>query len=100
LRVVRSNWPNAVLVCEKCSRKLDGGFGPKGKTPLAKALRKYLGLKRNHKANGGVLDVRCLKICPKGAVTVVSGMTPHEWLLVEPGTDLGELAAILQIAPA
>jgi hypothetical protein len=28
--LVRSNWDHAVLVCRKCSKKLDGGFGPDG----------------------------------------------------------------------
>ena len=45
LKRVRSDWQGAVLVCGKCSKKLDGGFGKKGRTPLAKLLRKILGLK-------------------------------------------------------
>ena len=47
---VRSNWQNAVLVCRKCSKKLDGGFGPDGDERLAKALRKRLSLKKGRKA--------------------------------------------------
>ena len=31
---VRARWSRAVLVCGKCSRKLDGGFGPDGDQPL------------------------------------------------------------------
>ena len=37
---IRSNWERTLLVCGKCSRKVDGGFGPKGRTSLAKALRR------------------------------------------------------------
>ncbi|MFZ2983371.1 MAG: (2Fe-2S) ferredoxin domain-containing protein, partial [Sphingobium sp.] len=37
---VRSNWKTAILVCRKCSKKVDGGFGPKGNQPLGKALKK------------------------------------------------------------
>ena len=47
---VRARWSRAVLVCGKCSRKLDGGFGPDGDQPLTKALRKRLGLKKGPKA--------------------------------------------------
>lgn len=90
--IVRSNWTETVLVCGKCSRKLDGGFGPKGKTGLAKALRKHLGLRRGRKAGAGVVEVKCLGVCPKGAVTVIDGARPREWLLVPEGADLALLA--------
>ncbi|AJP71969.1 (2Fe-2S) ferredoxin domain-containing protein [Sphingomonas hengshuiensis] len=92
---VRSNWANAVLVCAKCSKKLDGGFGPKGKAPLAKALRKELGLKKGRKGAAGVVEVKCLGVCPRGAVTVVNGAQAREWLIVPEGADVAELAAEL-----
>lgn len=97
---VRSNWSNAVLVCSKCSKRLRGGFGPKGKTPLAKALRKHLQLKKGRKAATGIVEVKCLGVCPRGAVTVVDGAHPGSWLLVPPGADLDELAAEIGLAPA
>ncbi len=92
---VRSNWSNAVLVCSKCSKKLDGGFGPKRKTPLAKALRKHLGLKKGRKGAAGVVEVKCLGVCPRGAVTVINGAQAREWLLVPEGADLDAVAAEL-----
>jgi predicted metal-binding protein len=92
---VRSGWSNAVLVCAKCSKKLDGGFGPKGKTPLAKALRKHLGLKKGRKGAAGIVEVKCLGVCPRGAVTVVNGAASREWLLVPDGADLDGVAADL-----
>ena len=46
---VRSNWQQAVLVCRKCSKKLDGGFGPRGDERLAKALRRHLSIKKGRK---------------------------------------------------
>lgn len=88
---VRSNWANVVLVCRKCSKKVDGGFGPGGGDHLAKALRKHLSLKKGRKAAAGVLEVGCLGICPKGAVTVVDGAASRDWLLVRPGADLDKL---------
>lgn len=96
---VRSNWANAVLVCAKCSKKLDGGFGPKGKAPLGKALRKHLHLKKGRKAAAGILDVKCLGVCPRGAVTVVNGAASREWLLVPAGADLDRVAQELGLDP-
>lgn len=89
---IRSNWSNAVLVCAKCSKKLGGGFGPKRKQPLGKALRKHLGLKKGRKAGAGVVDVKCLGVCPRGAVTMVNAAVSREWLIVPEGTDLDEVA--------
>jgi predicted metal-binding protein len=96
---VRSNWSNAVLVCSKCSKKLEGGFGPKGRTPLAKALRKHLGLKKGRKGAAGIVEVKCLGVCPRGAVTVVNGAQSREWLLVPEGADLDLVAAELGFRP-
>ena len=42
LKSAKTKWRDVVLVCRKCSRKLDGGFGPDGDKTLKKALRKYL----------------------------------------------------------
>lgn len=95
--LVRSNWQNAVLVCRKCSKKLDGGFGHGGDERLAKALRRHLSLKKGRKAVAGIIEVNCLGICPKGAVTVVNGADSRDWLLVRPGADLDELAAALDL---
>ncbi|KQN91476.1 hypothetical protein ASE90_01280 [Sphingomonas sp. Leaf67] len=91
---VRSRWDKAVLVCAKCSKKLDGGFGESGK-PLAKALRKHLKLKNGPKSRAGVVEVKCLDVCPKGAVVVVDSERPGDWLLVRPGDDLDAVAARL-----
>lgn len=89
---VRANWSNAVLVCAKCSKRLDGGFGPKGKQSLGKALRKHLQLKKGRKAAAGIVDVKCLGVCPRGAVTVVNGAASREWLIVPAGADLDQVA--------
>ena len=98
LKTLRSNWSDAILVCAKCSKKLDGGFGPKGKAPLAKALRKHLQLKKGRRAAVGIVEVKCLGVCPRGAVTVVNGAQSREWLLVPEGADLDALAADLGLA--
>lgn len=90
MKPVRSNWAGALLVCGKCSRRMEGGFGPKGKAPLAKYLRKAFGLK-GRKAPLGVVETRCLGICPRGAVVLVDSRAPDRWRLVRPGDDLAAL---------
>jgi predicted metal-binding protein len=98
-RRLRSNWADAVLVCGKCTKKLKGGFGRKGRTPLAKALRKHLGLKKGRKGRLGVVEVRCLGVCPKDAVTVVAGAAAKEWLIVPAGTEISEIVHQIGIVP-
>lgn len=93
--VVRSEWQGTVLICAKCSKKVGGGFGPKGKTRLAKALKAELGGGKGRKSKRGILEVKCLGVCPRNAVTMVDGNNPREWLLVRPGTDVAEVAAAL-----
>lgn len=96
---IRSNWSSAVLVCGKCSKKLGGGFGPGGKQPLGKALRKHLGLKKGRKAGAGVVDVKCLGVCPRGAVTMVNAAASREWLIVPAGADLDDVARAAGLKP-
>ena len=95
IRVLASRWQGSVLVCGKCSKKLGGGFGEKGRTPLAKMLRAVLGLKKGRKAERGVVEVKCLGICPKNAVVMLDGARPDRWLLVPAGADASEVVATL-----
>jgi predicted metal-binding protein len=46
-------------------------------------------------ADLGVIETGCLKICPKNAVMVVDGNRPKDWLIVEAGTPVGQVAARL-----
>lgn len=100
LKTVRADWANTILVCGKCSRKLGGGFGPQGRTPLAKALRQRLGVRKGRKGMLGIVEIKCLGICPKGAVTTVNGATPGEWVLVREGTAIDVVAARLGLNAA
>lgn len=93
---VRAGWSGAILVCGKCSKKLGGGFGRKGKQPLAKALRGEPGFGKGRKATIGVVETRCLGICPKQAVTLVDTREPGRWRLVEEGADVTTLARELR----
>ena len=69
--MVRSDWRGLVLVCKKCTRKLGGRFRAKRRTPLTEALRRWSGAKKGRKAPFGGCEVDCLKLCHKGAVTVI-----------------------------
>ena len=89
MKPVTSRWEGALLVCGKCSKRVGGGFGPKGKTRLAKLLRQRLG--KGRKAPLGVVETKCLGVCPKHAVVVVDSRRPGEWRLIRPGSDVDEL---------
>ena len=42
IKTTKTRWKDVVLVCRKCQKKLNGGFGPDGDKTLKKALKKYL----------------------------------------------------------
>ncbi len=92
IRRLPSGWDEAIVVCGKCSKKLGGGCGDRGKLSLAKALRKGLGLGKGRKAAVGIVETKCLGVCPKRAVVVgrVGG-----WLVVPAGTDVDRVASEL-----
>lgn len=100
MKPIKSDWTDVVLVCRKCAKKLKGGFGPKGKTPLVEALREEIGAReksrpmkkpRRKGAHVTVFEVPCLDVCPKGMAIVVPGGDPGRWRLVKPGADLSDL---------
>ena len=79
-------WQQVALVCGKCSRKLGGGFGKKGKHDLQDVLKdaaKAAGQRRAMR----VMEVGCLGLCPKRAVSAVSSVRPDEVLVVPAGAD-------------
>jgi len=98
-RGLASRWSGAILVCSKCSKRLGGGFGPKGKTSLGKALRKHFGLRKGRKSPVGLVEVKCLGVCPKGAVTLVDTSHPDMWRLVPAGADVEALGRDLGLDP-
>ena len=91
---VRARWRRCVLVCRRCERKLDGGFGHDGDKALSRLLRKRAGGK-GRKARFGVVSTQCFKLCPKKAVTIVDGACPDRWLVVGKGTAVEDVIARL-----
>jgi hypothetical protein len=79
-------WRDVILVCRKCSGKLDGGFGPNGEDSLPRELKRGL-RSTGQRASCRVIETKCLGICPKGAVTVLAARTPGAILTVPAGTD-------------
>ncbi|WP_343698707.1 (2Fe-2S) ferredoxin domain-containing protein [Caulobacter sp.] len=89
IKRVKADWNEVVLVCRKCSKKLDGGFGAESDQKLAKALRKAIGAKgKGRKAKAAVIEVGCLDVCPNGAVVAVRASSPKEWAVIPRGTPM------------
>jgi predicted metal-binding protein len=76
-----TGWTQTVIICRKCSKKLDGGFGTDGTQSLRGALRDTL-RQTGRRGQVGLLEVGCLGVCPRGAVTVVLASKPGEVLIV------------------
>jgi predicted metal-binding protein len=87
-------WKTIVLVCGKCARKLDGGFGPKGNDTLRAAMRMELserGLRRQVR----IIETRCMGVCPKKAVTALNASAPGTILTVPRKTPVAEALTLL-----
>ena len=95
-KLIRAEWQGAILVCGKCSKKLGGGYGPKRKASLAKMLRKTLALGKGRKAKLGVVETRCLGICPKHAVTMIDTRAPDRWHVVPANANVEAIARALR----
>ncbi len=96
IKQVRADWQDIVLVCRKCSKRLDGGFGRNGEETLAKSLRRSTGgRKKGRKGPIGVIEVDCLDICPKGAVVAMRAAAPDDWAVVPAGTPIARVIARL-----
>lgn len=97
IKTAKTKWRDVVLVCKKCQKKLDGGFGPDGDKTLKKALKKYLlpGDGKGRKAELAVITTGCFDVCPKNAVIAVNAANPKALLIVPAGADLFEVKARL-----
>ena len=99
IKTAKTQWRDVVLVCKKCSKKLDGGFGPDGDQSLKKALKRYLkppkDAGKGRKAELVIKQTDCFDICPKNAVIAVNAANPKALLIVPAGADLLEVKARL-----
>lgn len=74
-------WKTVLLLCGKCGRKMEGGYGAKGKETLRSALRAELKA-RGHRRGVRIIETRCLGVCPKQAVMALNASRPGEILVV------------------
>ena len=84
LRTVVTGWTDTLLICRKCSKKLRGGFGTDGKDTLRQAVREALRT-TGRRGEVGIIEVGCLKICPKRAVTTARASQPGVFTIVPKG---------------
>jgi predicted metal-binding protein len=96
LRTYRAPWKGQiVLVCRKCQKKLQGGK----KNRIAK-LGKELKKQARQEEDGPrlrVIQVSCLKVCPKGGVTVCTQaqLARNECCIVRTKADVDALVSQL-----
>ncbi len=90
IRARPTPWTTVLLTCGKCARKLDGGFGEKGKKTLRSALRSELKA-AGHGRSVRVIETRCLGLCPRGAVVALNASRPDRVLTVPKKAPIAEL---------
>lgn len=95
IRSVATPATSLVAICGKCGKKLGGGFGPRGKQPLGKALRDTLHLPAPKRSRVRIVKTDCMKLCPKGAVAVIHSGDPGAILVIPAGTPVATVAEAL-----
>lgn len=80
-----------IAICGKCGKKLGGGFGVSGGTSLGKALAAALHLPKPKRARVRIVETKCLKLCPKGAVAVLNGNDAGHILVVPAATPVATI---------
>ncbi|HQT77199.1 MAG TPA: hypothetical protein PLD10_09130 [Rhodopila sp.] len=79
-------WKQVVVLCRKCGKKQDGGFGSKGKDSLKSLLRQ--GLRDNgRRRDVRVFETSCMGVCPKRGVTALNASRPGTLHVIAAGTD-------------
>lgn len=78
-------WNTVILVCAKCSRKLDGGYGDKRQKSLRTALNDVL-RETGRRRQVRVVETKCFGLCPKKAVVALNASHPNQMLSVPRGT--------------
>ncbi len=79
-------WRDVIILCRKCGKRCDGGFGNKGHESLKAALRRALREAGQHR-QVRVMETSCLGICPKHGVTALNATRPGTIHVVSTGTD-------------
>jgi predicted metal-binding protein len=88
-------WKTIILTCGKCARKLDGGYGPKGKNTLRTALNAAL-RDAGRRREIHTIETRCMGICPKKAATMLNTSKPNAIMTVHKGTAFEAVMSLLR----
>src|SRR6516165_2151312 len=94
MKSYRTNWTNILLLCGKCARKMDGGYGEDGGDTLRSVMKtalKEAGLKRQTR----LIETKCMGLCPKNAVIAVNASHPGRMLVIPKGTEANVVLARL-----
>ncbi len=87
---LETGWTDAILICRKCSKKLDGGFGIDEDDTLKQALRAALRA-TGQRGQVGLIEVGCLGVCPKRAVTTLRASQPGQMVIIPKGSQVEHL---------
>jgi predicted metal-binding protein len=85
----RTPWQSIILLCGKCARKLDGGYGPNRDATLRSTLRMAL-KDAGHRRDVRIIETRCMGLCPKKAVTAINASRPGTIFVVPVSTPPAE----------
>ena len=55
---------------------------------------------KGRKADVGLIETKCLKLCPKRRVVAIDASRPETWHLIEPGTPIDRVAERLGLKDA
>ncbi len=91
-----TSWQVILLLCGKCARSLDGGYGADGDETLRTALRAALKKAGRHK-EVRIIETRCMGICPKSAVAALNASAPGRIHTIPIGTPIAEVLTLLQL---
>lgn len=94
IEAVPTPWRDVVLVCGKCTRKLEGGFGKKRRHSLRATLKEALH-EAGRRRQVRVAETGCLGLCPRKAVSLLQASRPERLHAVPAGTDMGDVLALL-----
>jgi predicted metal-binding protein len=79
-------WREVIILCRKCGKKLDGGFGRKRKETLKTTLRQAL-REAGRRRDVRIMETSCMGICPKQGVTALNATYPGTVHVVPAGSN-------------
>jgi predicted metal-binding protein len=87
-------WKTIILTCGKCARKMDGGYGPKGKDTLRTALNVAM-RDAGRRREIHIIETRCMGICPR-ATTMPDTSNPDAIMTVHRGMAIEAVMGLLR----